>query len=248
MTEENSVQVYESQAVAPTQPVDSVLAVIARAASDPACDVAKLEALLALKERIDAAEAKRQFHAAMARLQPRMPRVKKLDKITVDSQRTGKTHVTPYATLERIDEAVRDLLADEGFSVSYDTEQADKGVTVRILVSHAAGHTETRSMTLPLDISGSKNATQAVGSTIKYGQRYLLCAFFNIITMGEDNDGAGGTGGAISGDQIKVIEDLLVATKSNRPKFCEHFHIDDVPELPASQYGRAVEMLKAKKR
>jgi len=44
-------------------------------------------------------------------------------------------------------------------------------------------------MTLPLDNSGSKNAVQAVGSSVSYGKRYVMAALLNITTRGEDDDG-----------------------------------------------------------
>ena len=44
-------------------------------------------------------------------------------------------------------------------------------------------------MVLPLDTSGSKNAVQAVGTSVSYGKRYVMCAMLNIATRGEDDDG-----------------------------------------------------------
>jgi hypothetical protein len=46
-------------------------------------------------------------------------------------------------------------------------------------------------MELPFDNSGSKNTVQAIGSSVSYGKRYVLCMLLNISTGGEDNDGNG---------------------------------------------------------
>ncbi|MNO71030.1 ERF superfamily protein [compost metagenome] len=62
-------------------------------------------------------------------------------------------------------------------------------MSVTGILMHRAGHREQTTMLLPLDTSGSKNAVQALGSSVSYGKRYVLCALLNITTRGEDDDG-----------------------------------------------------------
>lgn len=45
-------------------------------------------------------------------------------------------------------------------------------------------------MRAPSDLSGNKNAIQAIGSTTTYLMRYTLIAAFGLTTADEDNDGA----------------------------------------------------------
>jgi hypothetical protein len=65
-----------------------------------------------------------------------------------------------------------------------------KGQQIKIvgILSHKQGYTQETEIILPSDTSGSKNAVQAIGSTISYGRRYVTCALLNIST-GDDNDG-----------------------------------------------------------
>ena len=176
-------------ALAPLAPADEILAIIANVAADPGCDVSKMQALLDMKRQMVVDSAKAEFAAAMARLQPKLPRITKLGMIDFTSQRTGVAQRTPYARYEDILGICRPLLAEEGFSVSYSFTQVEKGAICTCTVSHRAGHREAFSTApLALDNSGSKNAVQATGSMMAYGKRYAFCNAFDIVTVGQDDD------------------------------------------------------------
>ena len=68
------------------------------------------------------------------------------------------------------------------------------------------GHYEDSFMAAPLDTSGGKSNVQGVGSTNSYLRRYIACNIFNIVIVGDDDDG---TGGCVSDEQIKTIFDLM---------------------------------------
>ncbi|HFQ8053077.1 TPA: single-stranded DNA-binding protein, partial [Pseudomonas putida] len=61
------------QVAAPAQADSSILAVISRAATDPTCDIDKLERLMAMHERMQARDAEAEFNAAMAAMQSDIP-------------------------------------------------------------------------------------------------------------------------------------------------------------------------------
>lgn len=223
--------VAEANTIQKREPETNILDVIARAASDPSVDVAKMEQLLQMQERILAVTARQQFFAALARIQPKMPRVLKSGEIAFG----GKVQ-SRYARYEDVDEAIRPLLADEGFSISFDTSD-EKGLKVTLAVAHSLGHVERRTMTLPLDKSGSKNEVQSIGSTMSYAKRYLVCGFFNIVTVDQDNDGRGEP---ITLEQQNKIEDLLLHTGSDRRKFLAWLGAPEVPHIQRQDYERAI--------
>jgi len=45
-------------------------------------------------------------------------------------------------------------------------------------------------MPAPLDTTGGKSNVQAVGSTNSFLRRYVACNIFNIVVVGDDDDGA----------------------------------------------------------
>lgn len=219
-----------------------IMAVIARAASDPNTDVEKLEKLLGMYERITAKSAKAAYMAALAEMQPELPVVKERGGISIGKGSTPQ----PYALWEDINEAIRPVLHKHGFALSFRTGRNGDRVTVTGVLSHREGHCEETTMELPSDNSGSKNAVQAVGSSTSYGKRYTAIALLNITSSGEDDNGKAGGGGLIDEGQRDHIRNLIERTKADVEKFCAHFKIDAIPDLPVAKYEDAIRMLNLK--
>lgn len=174
-------QIIEHQNTAPAVSNESaaVLSMIERVVANPEADIEKLEKMLDLQERILNRNAKQAFTADLAAMQAELPLVGK----------HGEGHQkAKYAKLEDINEAIRPTLQKYGFAVTFRVKQQPGAATITAILSHRIGHSEETDLILPLDTSGSKNAVQAVGSTLSYGKRYALCALLNIST-GDDTDG-----------------------------------------------------------
>lgn len=173
---------------------EAFISMIERAAMNPAVDVEKIERLYTLHERMQAKSAETAFYAAMAELQPQLPVVEHTKSISYE--KGGQTVVKgTYTPWEDIDEQIRPLYTALGFSLSFDIEQTDAGISVETIIMHRAGHSVRRAkMRLPPDPSGNKGAAQAIGSAVSYAKRYSACSALNITTRGangesEDDDG-----------------------------------------------------------
>ena len=81
-------------------------------------------------------------------------------------------------------------------------------------------------MSAPLDTTGGKSEVQAAGSTNSFLRRYVVCNIFNIVVVGDDDDGAMGT---IDEDQIKTILELIKKAKVG-PKFLKYMKARSVEE------------------
>lgn len=215
----------------------SVLAVISRAAADPATDVDKLERLLGMYERITARSAQAEFTTALAEMQPGLPVIGHKGEIL---NKAGNV-VSTYARWEDINDAIRPVLAEHGFALSFRIGRADDGrPSVTGVLSHRAGHREETTMTLPVDDSGFKNAIQSVGSSVSYGKRYTTLALLNITSRGEDDDGrTAGSGEPISEEQRDELLDFIERHEFHVDKFCRYFRVKSVGELPAKDLKRA---------
>lgn len=214
----------------------SVLAVISRAAADPATDVDKLERLLGMYERITARSAQAAYTAALAEMQPKLPvighRGEILDK--------GGRVVSTYAKWDDIIDAIRPLLSEYGFALWFRNGDADGRPIVTCILSHRDGHSEETTMTLPIDSSGFKNAIQGVGSSTTYGKRYTAGALLNWTSRGEDDDGrAAGSAEPISEEQRDELLDFIERHEFHVDKFCRYFRVKSVGELPAKELKRA---------
>jgi hypothetical protein len=234
------------------QPETMISAIIALA-KDPAVDVTKLDALLRMQERMQERQAEREFAEAMARLQPKLPRITKSKEVRypVDKNKPdGPTkHAFWYSPIEKIDDAIRPLLNEEGFSLSADTETlADGKIVVVGKLTHRGGHTKiSRSPPLPFDTSGGKNNAQAGVSSFSYGYRLCQRALLNLVFEGEDDDGEAAGREYITAEQVKEISDLLMETKTGIEGFCTMMGVEALPDIQKPAFAVAMNLLNARK-
>lgn len=225
---------------------ESTLEVISRLAVDPRVDVEKLERLLVMKREVEADQRRVAYMAALARLAPKLPEIDQKGRVAYEGKLGKEGMDRKYARLEDIDRAIRPLLSEEGFSMSFDTHPTDTGkIRVTATLSHKEGHSETKQLDLPHDSSGSKNGIQAVGSTVSYGRRMLVKMFFNLIERGEDTDGNDQT--PITEDQVKDLESLMTEVKADKAKFLKFLGVDSLSAILARHYKTAVEALEEKR-
>lgn len=203
---------------------DGLIAVIERLASRPEVDVAKLEKIIELQERVIAHNAKSAFEAAYARMQPDIPQIAEKGQIVVK----GSVRST-YARLEDIHEAVKPILARHGFAMRHRTEwpklgdaEAPKEGCIRVvgILSHEEGHSEESAFEAPMDRSEFRTDIQSMGSTVSYGRRYTTLDLLNIATRAQDNDGAT-AGRPQPPEKYQTWLDDLTATADNGTKALE---------------------------
>jgi hypothetical protein len=223
----------------------SIISVIERAALDPSCDIDKMERLLQMQERIMERQAKADFTAALAQMQPELPIVKERGKI---GQKGGGTQST-YAKWEDINEDIRPLLHKYGFALNFRIEERPESrIVVFAILSHQGGHSEeTGSPPLMADTSGSKNAIQALGSSVSYGKRYTAGAILNLTSRGEDDGGvAGGAGPSVSPEQFITLRNMLEESGAGDAAFLKHYGAPSLEQFPAAKFDDAVDLLKVK--
>lgn len=220
----------------------SIIEVISRASADPNTDVDKLERLLGMYERITARHAETTYSESMNAAQEAMGPVSQ----DASNQQTR----SKYASFAALDKAIRPIYTRHGFSLSFDTGDGAPENHVRVVckVSHRAGHSERPHLDMPADGKGAKGGdvmtkTHATMAAISYAKRGLLKMIFNIAEGDDDGNGASANTASITDAQVETIFDLIKRSKADTAKFCAHFKIDGVPDLPAKDYARAVEML-----
>jgi len=239
MTDENK----NALAVAPAPTTANFLTVIAKAASDPNTDVAKMHGLLDVQERMMAKQAEIDFNADFARLQEELPRITKDAKII----HNGKL-ISTYATYEKIDDVIRPLLVKHGFGLRFNSEPNGNTVIISATLSHRGGHSITDKIPLGFDNSGAKNNVQGVGSTIAYGKRYLVGMLLNLVFEGEDDDGAKSGYQPITDDQAATLKDMIRETNTDVVKFLNTMTgTKTVDEIALKDFNRVYNALLAKK-
>lgn len=214
----------------------TLLAVISRAASDPAADVEKMERLMAMYERNEARRASAEFAEALAALQTELPSI---------GERGNAAGRYTYALWEDVNAAIKPILSKHGFALSFRIDCKD-GITVTGVLSHKSGHREETSITLPADSSGNKNAVQAVASSTSYGKRYTAGALLNLTSHGEDDDAFASAEAMVDDRQLATLREWLTTTGSDEAKFCEAMRCPSLEQMPAKKYQAALSALKTK--
>lgn len=178
---------------APTTPTQ-----LLRIAVEQGADIDKLAKLMDLQERWERNEARKAFVVAMSEF--------KSGSIQVLRDKDNKQYNSRYVSLGRLVEIVTPFLGKSGLSVRWDLDQSN-GITVTCVVTHTAGHSESVSMIVPPDKSGSKNPLQEIKSAITYARACTFeCACGLASTdanRDDDGNGAGGKGAGISEDRVR---------------------------------------------
>jgi len=221
-------------AAPPSDSLAAVLALIERLALDPNTDVEKLERMMGMYERLQAREAELAYNAAKGRILKKLAVIKivknrsAVREIENGKPQKGSSEAFKYAPLEEIDKHLRPLLAEEDMDLSYSDEPLEGGgILVRGRLKHlSSGHYEDSFMPGPLDSSGGKSAVQAVGSTNSFLRRYVACNIFNIVVVGDDDDGTGRT---VDETQTKTIVELIKKAKAG-PKFLKYMKAQSIEE------------------
>lgn len=226
-----TTQHTQSVSVAVT-PLDMLNNAVANGAS-----IEIMEKLMGLHERWEANQSRKAFDEAIASAKAELTPVMK--------NRAGHNGKR-YADFAAIASAVDPIISKFGLSYRFRTAQTDR-INVTCILSHKAGHYEETTLGGPADTSGSKNAIQAIGSTLTYLQRYSLVQALGLAASEDDNGKAAGIGEAITDEQLERLNKLIDEVGADVAKFLAYFKIEYLADLPASQFNRAVASLEAKR-
>jgi hypothetical protein len=235
------LQSNERRAVdeAPISPMASQLTPVQMAYQliSSGADFASVKEMMALSKELAADQARRAFDEAVASAKAEIPTIAK----------NAKGHNNKaYANFAAYAEALKDVLAAYGLSYRFRTEQTDR-ITVTCVLSHKGGHSEENSLSGPADTSGSKNAIQAIGSTLTYLQRYTLIQALGLAAA-DDDDGANHGKNeeqlrTTSAEQRAELQDLIEKSGSDVPSFCQWAKVDSLADLNQAEFKNAVSIL-----
>jgi len=151
-------------------------------------DCLVLNLLLAMHERLLAAQAKREFDDAMTAFQAECPVITKGRGV----RDGGGVKLYEYAPFEDVIAAVKPFLQTHGFSfdLNTDVESKDGWVVAICTAKHRGGHSESKSVKLPIG-SGTRamSTTQIYAAALSFASRRAFQNAFGIVCAGEDKDG-----------------------------------------------------------
>lgn len=218
MAKSNVATIHQEAPLTPMQ--------VLHMAVDKGAGVDQLAKLMDLQERHEANEARKAFVAALNAFKANPPRIFKDKEI----KHSGRK-VSDYASLNAVCDAIVPALSKHGLSHNWDVEQTETTIKVACILTHAMGHSERVAMQSPADVSGSKNAIQAIGSAVTYLERYTLLAATGLAAEETDDDANGMWQGPLNRTALKKdaralahalsqcsnLEDLAVLEEANGP-------------------------------
>lgn len=235
----------------------SMLEVIVAIAKDPTVPLDRMQQVMAMQRELEKDKAEREFIQAMFAAQGDMPRV------TKDKQNDHTKQW--YATLEKVSREIDPVARKNGFVISYGTADSPLANHYRTVadVSHIGGHTKRYFLDLESDVLGpsgkpNKNKVQGVSSSISFARRVLKLLIFDVVPVGDDQDGnLRKLRAQVAGDPVtetaddgapkitdvqcdKLIE-MIEDAGGTRKKFCEVYGIVKIADLPADMFDAAVQ-------
>ncbi|WP_259265972.1 ERF family protein [Bradyrhizobium elkanii] len=227
-----NIREIQASAVAVVTPMEMLNRAVSSGAS-----LEMVEKLMTLQERWEAGQARKAFDEAIAGAKAEIPPI----------QRNAKGHNDKrYADFAAIAKVVDPILSRHGLSYRFRTAQGER-ISVTCVLSHKSGHSEETTLSGPADASGSKNAIQAIGSTLTYLQRYSLVQMLGLAASNDDDGKAGGDGEMISQDQVEQLIALADEVGADKRAFCQYFKVEGIAQLPAKEFNRAVAALNKKR-
>lgn len=149
-------------------------------------DVDKLEKLLQLQREWEKDQARKAFSAAMAAF--------KTEAIHISKDKPNAQYGSRYTSIGNLVETVTPFLGQHGLSAAWDVDQSN-GIVVTCTITHSMGHSQSVSMQVPPDKSGSKNPIQEIKSAITYARCCTFECATGLATRDEavnpDDDGNG---------------------------------------------------------
>lgn len=169
-----------------------------QAAIQSGASPSELLQFMELQERWEANEARKAFNIAMSKFRAACPTIIKTEK-----GHNNAMHASIAGTLSQI----KALMSENDLSHSWRTNQEGSNITVTCVVTHSQGHSEQTSLTGAPDKTGSKNDIQAIGSTVKYLERYTLEACLGLASSIDGDDD-----GQAAGQQVPRITEEQALT------------------------------------
>lgn len=201
-------------------------------------DIDKIQKLMDLQERWEKKEAEKAYTTAMSAFRAECP--------AIDKTRSG--HNSTYAGLSETIEQIKGLLAKNGLSHSWKVDQNEKTITVKTCITHVQGHQECTSITGPHDTSGSKNAIQAIASSISYLERYGLFAILGLASKEQDDDGQGATIEWITPEQVATMAALIEELGVKESQFLRRIRAESLERIQSVDYDRCIKLLETKRK
>lgn len=191
-------------------------------------NVAALEKLVGLYERLQEKDAEKAFNTSFVALQSDLPAI--VAKSVIPNR--GK-----YEKFEDVMEVVGPLLRKHGFSVSFTNDFQDSRIVETCHVRHIGGHSQSNSFKVRVARADSETQSDCKAATT--AKRNALLNAFNIVIRQDclnEEDNAAMEGSNISQEQADELERRVAETNSSRADFLQLAGARTFKEITKGKY------------
>lgn len=185
-----------------------------------------LEKLMGLHERWERNQARKDFDEAVAAAKAEIPPITR-NSVGHNSKR--------YANFAAIAMVVDPIISKHGLSYRFRTMQ-DERINVTCILSHKSGHYEETTLAGPSDVSGNKNAIQAIGSTLTYLQRYSLVQALGLAASNDDDGRSAVPKDTIDAVQAQNLRDKIASAGASEATFLRWAKVQKIEDIAADLY------------
>jgi hypothetical protein len=202
-------------------------------------NVAALEKVIDLYERMETRNAEKAFNAAFVALQQELPVI----VATTIIPNRGK-----YERFEDVSRVVNPLLFKHGFTVSFSMQADANRVTETCILRHIGGYSQSNSFSVR---AGGKadSETQADCKAATTAKRNALLNCLNIVirqdAFNEENDDTQ-DGAPISWEQVAFLKEQVKETGADEAAFLRFAGVHDYHEIGTARYDSLVAALAKK--
>jgi ERF superfamily len=242
----------KATAIVPTEPPGDLVFTPAPAPEGPLHDILRVavekgidfQELLAAQREMIAMQEERALSQALAAFQLHRPVIEHNQKVM---NKDGRTVRYTYADLDQIMTTIGPALGAHGLSVTWDTQLKDRVYTA-VAYLRCGGATVTASFPSAVDPEAFMTDQQKGASANSFAMRYAVIMVLGLTSCGmtDDNGRSAGAAPRITDTQGSEIHALIEQTKSDLFKFLKIFGVETIAGIAASDYDRAMGMLKKK--
>lgn len=236
----------ETSAAPRTEPVRYEAPPVPIAPADPMEMVARamelgqspetIQAMMDFQDRWEAKNARRAFDAAVSAAKAEIP------VIAANASGHNNKRYADFAAIARV---VDPILGQHGLSYRFRTTQ-DERIHVTCVLSHCDGHSEETTLAGPADTTGSKNAIQAIGSTLTYLQRYSLTQALGLAAAKDDDGQSAGGQVSITAKNLKTLQERIMAVGADLPKLLAYLKVESLEDLPDARFEPVLALVNRK--
>ena len=220
-----------------------------RLLSDPGITAEKMQLVLQMQKDIAADMRREAFASAFAAMSPKLPKIEKRGKVELIKADGKKAGSYAYAKYEDMDDLVRPILFEHGFSLLFYPGLEDGKPVLYGELIHVVGHSKRGFLPLMPDRGPGRNDLQAEGSGLSYQKRYLCELLLNIVRKGVDDDGIAGGLKPIEKAHVAELRQLLADVKTKEEAFLKLFvtDVESLEQIAERDYPRLKNALEQKK-